>query len=101
VRGLFWAGVAASLVGGFGAGAALWQAEEGDRCISPSRAAERAVHGFAYLAGAGIILIGIAVAARGLVGERRSAIRIVGGAVIIAVGISQLVVAYNAVGCDQ
>jgi hypothetical protein len=100
VRRLFWAGLAVALVGGFGAGAALSRAEEGDRCISPSRAAERAVHGFGYLAGVGIILVGIAVAVPGVMGQRRSAIRLVGGAVIVAVGISQLVVAYYLVGCD-
>ena len=100
MRWLFWVGVATALVGGFGAGAALSQAESGDRCIFPSSSAERAVHGFGYLAGLGIILVGVATFAGGVQGERRSTIRIIGGAVIIAVGISQLVVAYLAVGCD-
>jgi hypothetical protein len=100
-RWLFWTGVAVAVVGGVGAGAALARAEEGDSCIFPSTRAERAVHGFGYLAGIGIILIGLAVGMQGVVGERRSPVRIAAAVVIVLVGVSQLVVAYWAVGCDS
>ena len=100
-RWLFWTGVAVAVVGGIGAGAALARAEEGDSCIFPSPAAERAVHGFGYLAGIGIILIGLGVGMHARTGQRRSPVRIAAAAVIVLVGISQLVVAYWAVGCES